>query len=65
MTPNPEIQAYIDDLNVQIAPIMSTVIGDAAKYIPRPGCLWTRGWALVRIADRERYHGCIETDLQY
>ncbi|HWQ84594.1 MAG TPA: 5'-nucleotidase C-terminal domain-containing protein, partial [Anaerolineales bacterium] len=35
VTPDPAIQMYIDELNAQIAPIMATVIGSAAKYIPR------------------------------
>jgi len=35
MTPDPDIQAYINDLNAQIAPIMATVIGSATKAIPR------------------------------
>ncbi|HEX9124128.1 MAG TPA: 5'-nucleotidase C-terminal domain-containing protein [Actinomycetota bacterium] len=35
MTPDPEIQARIDDLNAQLAPIFSTVIGNSTKPIPR------------------------------
>ncbi len=35
VTPDPEIQALIDDLNAQLAPIFSTVIGNSDKYIPR------------------------------
>jgi 2',3'-cyclic-nucleotide 2'-phosphodiesterase (5'-nucleotidase family)/predicted AlkP superfamily phosphohydrolase/phosphomutase len=35
VTPDPDIQAYIDGLNEQIAPIMATEIGSATKYIPR------------------------------
>jgi len=35
VTPDPDIQAYIDELNAQIAPILATPIGSAAKYIPR------------------------------
>ena len=33
--PDPDIQAMIDDLNAQLAPIFSTVIGESDKYIPR------------------------------
>jgi 2',3'-cyclic-nucleotide 2'-phosphodiesterase (5'-nucleotidase family) len=35
VTPDPEIQAKIDDLNSQLAPILNTVIGSSEKYIPR------------------------------
>jgi 2',3'-cyclic-nucleotide 2'-phosphodiesterase (5'-nucleotidase family) len=35
VTPDPAIQAYIDDLNTQLEPIFSTVIGNSNKYIPR------------------------------
>ena len=35
VTPDPDIQAYIDELNAQIAPILATQIGTATKYIPR------------------------------
>ncbi|NJD58379.1 MAG: hypothetical protein FIA98_03145 [Anaerolineae bacterium] len=35
VTPNPAIQAYIDELNAELAPIMSTVIGNSTRYIPR------------------------------
>jgi 2',3'-cyclic-nucleotide 2'-phosphodiesterase (5'-nucleotidase family)/predicted AlkP superfamily phosphohydrolase/phosphomutase len=35
ITPDPQIQAYIDALNVQLAPIMNTVIGTSTVKIPR------------------------------
>jgi 2',3'-cyclic-nucleotide 2'-phosphodiesterase (5'-nucleotidase family) len=35
VTPDPAIQSYIDDLNTQLVPIFSTVIGNSTKYIPR------------------------------
>jgi 2',3'-cyclic-nucleotide 2'-phosphodiesterase (5'-nucleotidase family) len=35
VTPNPTIQARIDDLNAQLAPILGTVIGDSTVFIPR------------------------------
>jgi len=35
VTPDPAIQAMIDDLNAQLAPIFSTVIGNSSRYIPR------------------------------
>jgi len=35
VTPDPAIQARIDDLNAQLAPILNTVIGDSTKFIPR------------------------------
>ena len=35
VTPDPEISAYVDDLNAQLAPIFSTIIGNSTKAIPR------------------------------
>jgi 2',3'-cyclic-nucleotide 2'-phosphodiesterase (5'-nucleotidase family) len=35
VTPDATIQAMIDDLNAQLAPIFSTVIGNSTVYIPR------------------------------
>jgi 2',3'-cyclic-nucleotide 2'-phosphodiesterase (5'-nucleotidase family)/predicted AlkP superfamily phosphohydrolase/phosphomutase len=35
VTPDPAIQARIDDLNAQLQPILSTVIGNSTKFIPR------------------------------
>ena len=35
VTPDAAIQAKIDDLNAQLAPILSTVIGNSTKAIPR------------------------------
>jgi 2',3'-cyclic-nucleotide 2'-phosphodiesterase (5'-nucleotidase family) len=35
VTPDPEIQARIDELNGQLAPILGTVIGSSTKFIPR------------------------------
>jgi 2',3'-cyclic-nucleotide 2'-phosphodiesterase (5'-nucleotidase family) len=35
VTPDPEIQAFIDDLNEQLAPILGTVIGSSTKTILR------------------------------
>ena len=35
VTPDPTIQARIDDLNAQLAPILSTQIGSSAKFVPR------------------------------
>ena len=35
VTPDPAIQAEIDDLNAQLAPVLSPVIGNSAVFIPR------------------------------
>ncbi|EWT01530.1 hypothetical protein N865_10185 [Intrasporangium oryzae NRRL B-24470] len=35
VTPDPTIQARIDDLNAQLKPILGTVIGNATRFIPR------------------------------
>jgi 2',3'-cyclic-nucleotide 2'-phosphodiesterase (5'-nucleotidase family) len=35
ITPDATIQAKIDDLNAQLAPILNTVIGSSSKFIPR------------------------------
>jgi 2',3'-cyclic-nucleotide 2'-phosphodiesterase (5'-nucleotidase family) len=35
MTPDPAIQAYINDLNAQLAPILGTTIGSSTRAIPR------------------------------
>lgn len=35
VTSDPGMQALIDELNVELAPIFSTVIGDSDKFIPR------------------------------
>ena len=35
VTPDPAIQARIDELNAQLAPILGTAIGSSTKYIPR------------------------------
>lgn len=35
ITPDPAIQAYIDQLTAELAPIMSTVIGNSSVAIPR------------------------------
>jgi 2',3'-cyclic-nucleotide 2'-phosphodiesterase (5'-nucleotidase family) len=35
VTPDPQIQARIDELNAQLAPILNTVVGSATKRIPR------------------------------
>jgi 2',3'-cyclic-nucleotide 2'-phosphodiesterase (5'-nucleotidase family) len=35
VTPDPAIQARIDQLNAQLAPILGTVIGNSTKFIPR------------------------------
>ncbi|HEU6445092.1 MAG TPA: 5'-nucleotidase C-terminal domain-containing protein, partial [Gaiellaceae bacterium] len=35
VTPDPAIQAEIDDLNAQLAPILGAQIGTATKFIPR------------------------------
>ncbi len=35
VTPDPTIQAMIDDLNAQLAPIFNTIIGDSTVFIPR------------------------------
>jgi 2',3'-cyclic-nucleotide 2'-phosphodiesterase (5'-nucleotidase family) len=35
VTPDPTIQAMIDDLNAQLAPIFNTVIGESTRFIPR------------------------------
>lgn len=35
MTPDPDIQARIDELTAELAPILSTVIGQSTVFIPR------------------------------
>jgi 2',3'-cyclic-nucleotide 2'-phosphodiesterase (5'-nucleotidase family) len=35
VTPDPAIQAYVDDLNAQLAPLLGTVIGSSSVAIPR------------------------------
>jgi 2',3'-cyclic-nucleotide 2'-phosphodiesterase (5'-nucleotidase family)/predicted AlkP superfamily phosphohydrolase/phosphomutase len=35
VTPDPAIQARIDELNAQLAPILGTGIGESTKFIPR------------------------------
>ena len=35
VTPDPAIQAKIDQLNAQLGPILNTVIGNSSKFIPR------------------------------
>jgi 2',3'-cyclic-nucleotide 2'-phosphodiesterase (5'-nucleotidase family) len=35
VTPDPAIQARIDELNAQLSPILSTQIGTSSKFIPR------------------------------
>jgi 2',3'-cyclic-nucleotide 2'-phosphodiesterase (5'-nucleotidase family) len=35
ITPDPAIQARIDELNAQLAPILNTVIGTSTKFVPR------------------------------
>ncbi len=35
MTPDPDIQAQINDLNAQLGPIFNTVIGESTRIIPR------------------------------
>jgi 2',3'-cyclic-nucleotide 2'-phosphodiesterase (5'-nucleotidase family) len=35
ITPDPAIQAMIDDLNAQLGPILATVIGNSTVFIPR------------------------------
>jgi 2',3'-cyclic-nucleotide 2'-phosphodiesterase (5'-nucleotidase family) len=35
ITPDPTIQAVLDDLNAQLAPIFNTVIGESTVFIPR------------------------------
>ncbi|MGH8928826.1 MAG: 5'-nucleotidase C-terminal domain-containing protein, partial [Acidimicrobiia bacterium] len=35
ITPDPAIQAMIDDLNAQLAPILSTIIGESSVFVPR------------------------------
>jgi 2',3'-cyclic-nucleotide 2'-phosphodiesterase (5'-nucleotidase family) len=35
ITPDPAIQARIDELNAQLAPILGTVIGDSTRFVPR------------------------------
>ncbi len=35
VTPDPQIQARIDELNAQLAPILGTVIGASTRFVPR------------------------------
>ncbi len=35
ITPDPAIQQRIDDLNAQLSPILSTVIGSSTRFVPR------------------------------
>ena len=44
VTPDPQIQAMIDDYTTQLAPILSPIVGEATKYIPRgDACAATTG----------------------
>ncbi len=44
VTPDPAIQARINDLNGQLAPILNTVIGSASQFVPRTDqCANTQG----------------------
>ena len=53
LTPDPAIQAEIDDLTAQLAPILNTKIGDSTKAIPRadPVRQWRR--AALRVPRRQ------------
>ena len=42
VTPDPAIQAHIDALNAQLAPIFNTVIGESTVFIPRADSCGTR-----------------------
>ena len=58
VTPDPAIQAKIDELNAQLAPILGTQIGELDEAIPRadharPPAAPTAG---VRVARRRRGH---------
>ncbi len=35
VTPDPEIQARIDELNAQIAPILDDLVGNSSRVVPR------------------------------
>jgi 2',3'-cyclic-nucleotide 2'-phosphodiesterase (5'-nucleotidase family) len=41
VTPDPAIQARIDALNAQLAPILGTVIGNSTRFIPRADACFT------------------------
>jgi 2',3'-cyclic-nucleotide 2'-phosphodiesterase (5'-nucleotidase family)/predicted AlkP superfamily phosphohydrolase/phosphomutase len=41
VTPDPEIQSFIDDLNAQLAPILSAVIGNSTVPVPRSDACFT------------------------
>ncbi len=49
VTPDPAIQAVIDDLNAQLAPIFSTVIGSSSRVIPRCRCLRKKRRSSMRV----------------
>ena len=61
VTPDPEIQAKIDDLNAQLAPIFNTVIGKSTVVIPRArrvrGVDRPRRREGLRVADRRPRDG--------
>ena len=52
VTADPGIQADIDALNAQLAPILSTVIGTSTRFIPRTDACGRFGRAPLRIAGR-------------
>ena len=56
VTPDPAIQAEIDELNAQLAPILGTVIGESTVADPARGRVRTRRWPAVRVAGRQRRH---------
>ena len=54
VTPDPAIQAKIDDLNAQLAPIFNTVVGKSTVVIPRADAVRQSrpATACLRVADR-------------
>lgn len=65
VTPDPDIQAYINDLNAQVAPIFNTIVGQSTTFIPRSDACGrvdgrlceSRVGNIVTDSMRERYAG--------
>ena len=62
---DPAIQAFIDDLNTQLAPIFNTVIAQSTVYVPRADAVRPPGWPAVRVPDRRHRHGRLPSDLRH
>ena len=64
LTPDPAIQAKIDALNAQLAPILNVQIGASTKAIPRTDQCGNTAGRHVRVAGRQRGHRRDADDVQ-